>query len=288
MLAVVTASKTDSASFGSQMRRVHSQALPETASDVSTMVYQDKLYCIFAAAGQGKSTRVVSLIFNSLGSLMVQEMQALEPARTLTSFEALGQHFLLASRDTNSVLMRFNGRAFVDSVQASSHALDAASGQVLSSISASAAHFYADGNHYLIGNTAQSTGMLLFGRVENVSGLHGPQSVAVSPLDGHFVAVASLFSKDIEMYHRDITSGLLLLLSRTEVEEGVESLVFSLDQRFVYVTSLLPGSVSVYRLHEVTGQLLLMQVSWVDRKNILDKHIDSTGRPARALVEKLL
>jgi 6-phosphogluconolactonase (cycloisomerase 2 family) len=251
---------TMTTSLDSQARRLHSHAFPATASDVSAMVYQDKLYCTFAAAGQDNGTRVVSLVFDNMGSLVGQEVQALQSARTLTSFQALGQRFLLASRDTDSVLMRFNGSMFVDSVQVSTNALDASSGQVISSITASAAHFYAHGNHYLIGSSTQSTGILLFGRVENVTGLRGPQSIQVSPSDGRFVLVASLFSKDIEVYHRDSVSGLLLFLSRTEVEGGVEALAMSPDQRFVYVTSLLPGAVSVYRLHQVTGGLLLIQV----------------------------
>jgi len=241
------------------LRRVGVIELPTPAADVSTMVVNEGLYMMFAG---GSSTRVMRLTFNEHGEAVLREAQTLPLAETLTSFEAAGQHFLLAARGGDSLLMRWNGTCFLDSITAATKAVDVSSGQRVRSIGGPAEHFEVAGKHYLIGSVTKAKAMLMFGRVEDILGLHAPQTVRVSSL-GRFVAVGSLYSSDVEIYSRNASSGSLLILSRTYVKDGVQAVGWSVDERFVYVTSFLPGSLSVYSVTPRNGLLTRVQVQCV-------------------------
>ena len=163
------------------LRVVSSLALP-ASSQVTTMVLGERLYIIFGGSRSGLegSTHVMLMTFDSNGHPQIREIQTLAIApSSLRTFAAADDHFLLASRAQDTLLLRWTGSMFLQTVGVATTAAHAASGQVLTRIKGSVAHFHMGGNDYLVGSADKSRGLLLFARVEHELGLNGPVSVQV-------------------------------------------------------------------------------------------------------------
>ncbi|KAJ1493708.1 hypothetical protein T484DRAFT_1767746, partial [Baffinella frigidus] len=139
---------------------------------------------------------------------------------------------------------------------------------------------------------------LLKGRREVIEGMRGPVSVAVSPVDGRHVYVASKYSKSISVFDRDPSSGMLRVNPsasywsawtaspisdsnppgdgyRTPEAwgsplDGIQSIVVAPDQAYLYAASAMEGAIAVFATDAVTGALTLQQVVRNAMANVLD------------------
>eukprot|EP00961_Rhodomonas_salina_P016248 218589-Rhodomonas_salina.1 len=94
---------------------------------------------------------------------------------------------------------------------------------------------------------------------EVVSGMNGPVSLQVSPIDGRFLYVASDLSQRITIYSRQNGSGTIQYLQDQVFVPGLQQIAISPDQRNLYASVYLPGSVVVFGIDNATGLLVEIQ-----------------------------
>ena len=211
-------------------------------------------------------------------------------ATSVRIFEYIDQIWLTVTAETNTPItsvfddtqvspkiMLFNGTHFIGKTDPSTSVHDSGGGQLLNittdnvqlvHVRTGESAVILAGN-FLNGDHGVDALQVLPAQITTVEGLFRPISVAISPVDGKYVYVASSGSQNIVVFSRDDASGLLLqtsILSRPSDApasalggmpsfRSIRSIAISPDQRHLYATSMAQDEILVLNVSASSGAL---------------------------------
>ena len=176
--------------------------------------------------------------------------------------------------------MRFNGTHFIGKTKSGTSARDSAGGQLLNITvdNVELVHVRTGESAVLLagnfrnGDDGVDALQVLPASVTTVEGLLRPTSIAISPVDGKFVYVASAGSQNIVVFARDDDGGLLAqtsIISRPPDApasalggmpsfRSIQSIAISPDQRHLYATLMAQDEIAVLNISASSGALNML------------------------------
>jgi len=235
------------------------------------------------------ATDTVSLVHSDLLKCC-ESFAATVPTRHASSvriFELIDEQWLTVTVETNTPIanfvddtqvsakvMRFNGTHFNGKSDPNTKLRDTAGGQLLNLTSNTQLVYVQLGEtslllagNFLNGDDGVGALQVLESDVVTVEGLNRPISVAVSPVDGKYLYVASVGSEGIAVFERDMESGELrpssVLLRPSEASatlqgnytslQSIRRIAISPDQRHLYATLTLQDMVVIFSISNSSG-----------------------------------